>query len=174
MAAEHRPLTAQRAHDVVAAVADPELPVVTIAELGILRDVRLVEEGDGSCVEVDITPTYSGCPALEAIAADVNEALCGAGADVVRVRTVLAPAWSTDLISAAGRRKLAESGIAPPDPHGRSDARGRGPVSLVLSVRCPRCGSPDTREVSRFGPTPCTSLHACASCLEPFEHVKPL
>ena len=162
-----RRLTAQRAYDTAAGVADPEMPVVTIAELGILRDVRLMDEAGTTSVEVDITPTYSGCPALEAIAADVRDVLSEAGADEVRVRTVLAPAWTTDRITAAGRRKLAESGMAPP-------ALRNGPVEVRLTVRCPRCGSPDTREVSRFGPTPCTSLHTCGSCLEPFEHVKPL
>jgi ring-1,2-phenylacetyl-CoA epoxidase subunit PaaD len=163
-------LTAQQAYDVVARVVDPELPVVTIAELGILRDVRM--DTDGTAVEVDITPTYSGCPALEAIEADVEVALRAAGAEDVRVHTVLTPAWSTDLISAEGRRKLAEAGVAPP-PRDRQVPR-EGPVRLALSVRCPRCGSPDTREVTRFGPTPCTSLHTCAACLEPFEHVKRL
>jgi ring-1,2-phenylacetyl-CoA epoxidase subunit PaaD len=167
MAAAPRPLTAQRARDVAAGVLDPELPVLTIDELGILRAVRLVDEDGATAVEVDITPTYSGCPAMEAIQSDVRHALAAAGANVVRVRVLLAPAWSTDRISPAGRRKLADSGMAPPTA---TDA----PVDLRLTVRCPRCGSPDTREVSRFGPTPCTSLHSCRSCHEPFEHVKTL
>jgi ring-1,2-phenylacetyl-CoA epoxidase subunit PaaD len=167
MAADRRPLTAQRARDVAAGVPDPELPVVTIDELGILRDVRLGEGEGTTSVEVDITPTYSGCPALGAIESDVKSALAAAGADVVEVRVVLAPAWSTDRISPAGRRKLAAAGMVPP-------AARNAPVDVRLTVRCPRCGSPDTREVSRFGPTPCTSLHSCRSCLEPFEHVKPL
>lgn len=166
-------LTAERASAVAAGVVDPELPVVTIEELGILRDVRVVDDrAGGPDVEVDITPTYSGCPALDAIRDDITAALREAGAQAVRVRTLLSPAWSTDRISAAGRRKLAEAGIAPPRPGGAS--RGRGPVLVELSVRCPRCGSADTHEVSRFGPTACTALRTCASCLEPFEHMKPL
>jgi ring-1,2-phenylacetyl-CoA epoxidase subunit PaaD len=144
--------------DVVGAVPDPEIPVVTIAELGILRSVSVV---DGRAV-VEITPTYSGCPALEAIADDVARVLAGAGYADAEVRTVLAPAWSTDAITDAGRRKLAAYGIAPPGPT----------VSLTLSVRCPQCGSPDTRESSRFGSTPCKSLWVCRACREPFDHLK--
>lgn len=158
----------EEAYDVAASVVDPELPVLTIAELGILRGVR-VEAG---AVEVDITPTYSGCPALEAIQADVKAALRTAGAREVHVRTVLSPAWTTDLITPAGRRKLADHGIAPPHP--RRDTPDGSPVLVELSVRCPRCGSPDTGEVSRFGPTPCMALRSCRSCREPFEHMKAL
>ncbi len=170
-------LTAEEAYAVVARVPDPELPVLTIAELGILRDVRVLPVATPApAVEVDITPTYSGCPALEAIRSDVKDALRGVGVENVRVRTVLAPAWTTDWITADGRRKLAESGVAPPGPAGapRGPDRSAGPVPLELSVRCPRCGSLGTREVSRFGPTPCTALRTCGSCLEPFEAVKPL
>jgi ring-1,2-phenylacetyl-CoA epoxidase subunit PaaD len=145
--------------DVVAAVPDPELPVVTIAELGILRSVSVV---DGRAT-VEITPTYSGCPALAAIAADVCHALADAGYADAEVRTVLAPAWTTDWITDAGRRKLAGYGIAPPPL-----------VSLTLSVRCPQCGSPDTRESSRFAGTPCKALWVCRACREPFEHMKAL
>ncbi|WP_085944447.1 1,2-phenylacetyl-CoA epoxidase subunit PaaD [Actinopolymorpha alba] len=158
-------LTAEAAYDAAARVVDPELPVLTIAELGILRGVRVDDSG---CVEVDLTPTYSGCPALEAIREDVKDALRVVGAGDVSIRTILAPAWSTDWISAVGQRKLAEAGIAPPHP------RGEGPVSVGISVRCPRCGSPDTQELSRFGPTSCTALRTCAACGEPFEHVKAL
>lgn len=156
------------AYDVAASVVDPELPMLTIADLGILRGVRL----DADVVEVDITPTYSGCPALEAIRADVEAALRTAGAREVRVRTVLHPAWTTDLITPEGRRKLADHGIAPPGPRGEGP-RPR-PVPVELSVRCPRCGSPETGEVSRFGPTPCMALRTCRSCHEPFEHLKAL
>jgi ring-1,2-phenylacetyl-CoA epoxidase subunit PaaD len=162
--------TAADAYAVAATVVDPELPVLTIAELGILRDVRL----EAGSVEVDITPTYTGCPALEAIRADVKAALRTAGAREVHVRTVLSPAWTTDLISPEGRQKLAEHGIAPPSPHGAPRSRGESPVLVELSVRCPRCGSANTRELSRFGPTPCTALLSCRGCGEPFEHVKTL
>ena len=149
---------------VVAAVADPEIPVLTIDDLGMLRDVRV---GEGGGVEVDLTPTYSGCPATEAIVADVERALHEAGHRDVRVRIVLAPAWTTDWMSDEGRRKLAAYGIAPP---GRRAASG--PVALTLTVRCPQCGSPDTREVSRFGSTACKSLRVCNACLEPFDEFK--
>lgn len=142
-------------------VLDPELPVVTISELGILRDVR---ERDG-VVEVTITPTYAGCPAMEAIRADIEAA---ARPDEVVVRTVLSPAWSTDDITESGRRHLAEHGVAPPSP-----VRG-GPVGLELGVRCPRCGSVGTRELSRFSSTACKALYVCGECLEPFDLFKPL
>jgi ring-1,2-phenylacetyl-CoA epoxidase subunit PaaD len=150
------------AYPAVAAVVDPELRVVTIADLGILRDVS---ERDGRVV-VTVTPTYSGCPALAAIESDIREALATAGHPAAEVRTVLSPAWSTDMITETGRAKLAAAGIAPP-PGG-----GAGPVPLALSVRCPRCGSPDTAELSRFGSTACKALWRCRACAEPFEHVK--
>ena len=155
----------------VAAVPDPEIPVLTIADLGILRDVRWAADGRP---EVVLTPTYSGCPATEAIRADVT-----ARADVVypgvRVVVELAPAWTTDWITDAGRRKLAEYGIAPP-AH-RVPGTGRpGPVALQLGRRpaCPRCGSTDTELISQFGSTPCKALRRCLGCAEPFDEFKPL
>jgi ring-1,2-phenylacetyl-CoA epoxidase subunit PaaD len=161
-----------RPYDVAARVVDPELRVVTIAELGILRDVT----ADGSRAEVTITPTYSGCPAMDVIRADVVRALRDAGFDTVEVVTQLRPAWTTDWITESGREKLAAAGIAPP-------GRAR-PVSLGLpglrpadAPACPRCGAagPDgTEELSRFGSTPCKALWRCLSCDEPFEHVKAL
>jgi ring-1,2-phenylacetyl-CoA epoxidase subunit PaaD len=161
------PATPDRAALLAAAraVTDPEIPVLTLGDLGVIRDVRLA--GDGA-VEVDITPTYTGCPATAVIAADVQSALRRAGADQIRVRTVLSPPWTTDWMSEAGQIKLREFGIAPPGPA----ARGAGPVRLTLSARCPRCGSADTREVSRFGSTPCKSLWTCRSCAEPFDSFK--
>ena len=148
------------------AVPDPELPVLTLGDLGVIRDVRVA--GDGA-VEVDLTPTYTGCPATAVIADDVQTALRQAGADRVRVRTVLAPAWTTDWMSETGRRKLREFGIAPPGPAAHA---GGDPVRLTLAARCPRCGSADTREVSRFGSTPCKALWTCRSCAEPFDSFK--
>ena len=142
-------------------VPDPEFPALTIADLGILRDVR---EADGA-VTVTITPTYSGCPAMAQIAADLRRRLTQAGYRDVAVRTELSPAWTTDWITPEGRRKLADAGIAPPRERG-------GPVLVPLAVRCPRCGSLDTRELSRFGGTACKALRQCRACLEPFEHVK--
>ena len=155
----------ERARAVAGAVLDPEVPVLTIADLGVLRGVTI---DDAGAVEVTITPTYSGCPAMDAIRSDVAAALREAGFDAVRVRTVLAPAWTTDWITDAGRRALQEYGIAPP---GRRPAR---PVRLALSVRCPRCGSPNTRELSRFASTACKSLWQCRDCAEPFDHFKTL
>ncbi len=155
------------ARSVVEQVRDPELPVVTIADLGILRDVT----EDAGRVIVTITPTYSGCPAMDAIAADIRRALAGVGVTDVAVQTVLAPAWGTDQITAAGRAKLAASGIAPPTGRGAAAA---GPVRLALAVRCPHCGSPDTSELSHFGSTACKSIWRCGACGEPFDHVKAL
>ena len=151
-------------------VTDPELPALTLADLGVLRDVR-VERGT---VVVEITPTYSGCPAMGVMRADLVLALHEAGFAAVDVRTVLSPAWSTDWISAAGRRKLAAAGIAPP---GRAPVRAAGPVPLSLgptrrTADCPLCGSADTVELSEFGATACKALRRCRSCGEPFEHVK--
>ena len=146
----------------VAAVLDPEIPVVTIDDLGILRDVAV----EGDRVVVTITPTYSGCPAMEAITSDVTSALTAYGVRDVVVERVLAPAWTTDWMSEAGKRKLLEYGIAPPQP--RDDRT----VMVALSLRCPQCGSPDTRELSRFGSTACKALWVCNACREPFDHFK--
>lgn len=150
-----------RAWAVAATVPDPELPVVTIEDLGILRDV--VEHDQGH-VHVQITPTYSGCPAMETIRDEIVAALTEAGFWHVNVEFVLSPPWTTDWMTDECRDKLASYGIAPP-------ALG-GPVPLMLSVRCPRCGSPNTREVSRFGSTACKSLWSCRDCREPFDHFK--
>lgn len=149
-----------------AAVVDPEIRVVTIEELGILREVATDAAGH---VTVTITPTYSGCPAMDVIRADIRAALAAAGHPDAEVVTVLRPAWSTDLISPTGRRKLAAAGIAPPGPAPRP-----GAVPLRLTVRCPRCGSPDTEQLSRFGSTACKSLWRCRSCAEPFDTIKAL
>lgn len=151
---------------VVAGVPDPEIPVIGIEDLGILRDIRVDEAGH---VVVDITPTYSGCPAMDAIRADVLTRLHDHGITDAEVRLVLAPAWTTDWISQAGLDALHKYGIAPPSPTRASDG---GPIALTLSVRCPRCGSADTRETSRFGSTACKSLWTCRNCLEPFDHMK--
>ncbi|MEZ0069753.1 ring-1,2-phenylacetyl-CoA epoxidase subunit PaaD [Streptacidiphilus sp. MAP12-20] len=155
-----------------AAVRDPELPMLTLADLGVLREVRL--DADGGVTAV-LTPTYTGCPALAEMRADVDAALRDAGFADVRVETQLSPPWSTDQITAAGRRKLAEAGIAPP---GSAPVRVEGPVPLTLGptwsavVHCPLCGSPDTEETSRFGATACRALRRCRACREPFEQVK--
>ncbi|WP_307832211.1 1,2-phenylacetyl-CoA epoxidase subunit PaaD [Prauserella cavernicola] len=157
------------AHAVAATVTDPELPMLTLADLGVLREVS---EQDGRVV-VAITPTYSGCPAMDTMRDDLVHALSGAGYAEVEVRTVLRPAWSSDWITDDGRRKLAEAGISPPG----AAPRHTGPVPLTLgpparSVRCPRCGTGDTELLSEFGSTACKALHRCRSCHEPFDHVK--
>jgi ring-1,2-phenylacetyl-CoA epoxidase subunit PaaD len=156
--------TAAHAREVAGTVPDPEIPVLTIEDLGILRDVSVDDSG---AVHVTITPTYSGCPAMDAIRADVTQALHDAGYDEVSVALVLSPAWTTDWMSEQGRRKLEEYGVAPP-----AAREPDSPVPLTLSVRCPQCGSPDTRELSRFGSTACKSLWVCTACREPFDHFK--
>jgi ring-1,2-phenylacetyl-CoA epoxidase subunit PaaD len=155
----------QKVWDLAATVVDPEIPVLTIEDLGILRDVTVTDTG----VTVTITPTYSGCPAMDAIRDDVLSTLRREGVDNVEVRMTLSPAWTTDWMSADGKRKLEEYGIAPPS--GRSHVP-QGPIRLTLATRCPRCGSADTVEVSRFGSTSCKALYECRACLEPFDYFK--
>ena len=163
----------QAARDIAAAVPDPELPMVTLADLGILRGVTVQ---DGHLV-VTITPTYSGCPAIAEIAHDLRHRLGQAGFADVTVRTELAPAWSSDWITAEGRSKLRTAGIAPPGPARRRQAPP-GPVPLTLTatrrepVPCPRCGSADTTQTAAFGATACKALFRCDACREPFEYVK--
>jgi ring-1,2-phenylacetyl-CoA epoxidase subunit PaaD len=149
--------------DLAATVVDPEVPVLTIEDLGVLRRVQF----DGERVTVDITPTYSGCPAVDAIRDDVVSVLNAAGYRDVVVRSVLAPAWTTEWMSAAGRAKLQEYGIAAPVARGTG-----GTISLGLGIRCPHCGSLHTREVSHFGSTSCKALYVCQRCQEPFDYFK--
>ncbi|MFF2135144.1 1,2-phenylacetyl-CoA epoxidase subunit PaaD [Streptomyces sp. NPDC058193] len=154
-------------HRLAGSVPDPELPVLTLDELGVLRGVRV----DGpDKVTVRLTPTYTGCPAIKAMSHDIERVLHDHGVAEVCVVTVLAPAWSTDDISDEGRRKLAEFGIAPPRP----GSGPGGPVPLTLSVRCPHCGSTDTELLSRFSSTACKALRRCVACREPFDHFKEL
>lgn len=160
------------AREIAAAVADPELPMLTLADLGILRDVA-AEDGH---IVVIITPTYSGCPALREIARDLQHRLTQAGFAGATVRTQIAPAWSSEWITPEGRRKLQAAGIAPPRP--AADPASRGPVPLNLAtaprdrVPCPQCGSPDTVQTAAFGATACKALMRCHTCHEPFEYVK--
>ena len=168
--ATFRPASA--AYDAAANTPDPELPMVTVADLGILRDVELSVDG----VTVTITPTYSGCPAMREISADISARLTRAGYEPVTVKTQLAPAWTSDWITAEGHRKLAAAGIAPPAPA----AKRGGPVEITLSfgppggVGCPHCGSVRTRRTAQFSATACKSLYRCDECQEPFEAVKSL
>ncbi|NEB80345.1 phenylacetate-CoA oxygenase subunit PaaJ [Streptomyces sp. SID14478] len=156
-------------------VPDPELPVLSLAELGVLRAVHTVGPGR---VEVELSPTYTGCPAIETMASDIEQVLHERGIPEVTVRTVLAPAWSTDDITPEGRRKLREFGIAPP----RTTRAPSGPITLALGptrhttdpLTCPHCGSPDTELLSRFSSTACKALRRCLSCREPFDHFKEL
>jgi ring-1,2-phenylacetyl-CoA epoxidase subunit PaaD len=154
----------ERAREAAAAVPDPEIPVLTVADLGVLRNVRVAQDG---VLEVEITPTYTGCPAMHAIALDIQAALARAGLGNARVVTVLSPAWTTDWMSEEGRRKLMDYGIAPPAP-----GAGRRALFGVESVTCPRCGSEDTEEIAAFGSTPCKALHRCRTCREPFDYFK--
>ena len=155
--------TRQRAWDAAAEVVDPEIPVLTIADLGVLRDVVL----NGSRVEVTITPTYSGCPAMNMIALEIELALERAGFRDSKVRTVLSPAWTTDWMSEAGRLKLRDYGIAPP-----LASTSRRALFGVERVACPQCGSEDTEVLSEFGSTSCKALWRCRSCREPFDYFK--
>jgi ring-1,2-phenylacetyl-CoA epoxidase subunit PaaD len=154
-----------RASAAAGSVLDPEVPVVTIADLGVLRDVTVDPAGR---VIVTVTPTYSGCPAMDVIRRDVEDAVHAAGFSDVEVRTVLSPPWTTDALTDRGRRALLDYGIAPPQRRTSTS----GPILVSLSVRCPQCDSPDTRELSHFGSTACKSMWACNSCLEPFDHFK--
>ena len=149
--------------ELAATVVDPEVPVLTIEDLGVLRRVAI----EGSAILVEITPTYSGCPAVDAMRDDIVTVLHGAGYEDVVVRSVLSPAWTTDWMSAAGRAKLEEYGIAAPAPRGTGST-----VSLGLGIRCPHCGSMHTRELSRFGSTSCKALYVCQRCQEPFDYFK--
>jgi ring-1,2-phenylacetyl-CoA epoxidase subunit PaaD len=149
---------------VLDAVPDPELPSVTITDLGIVREIR--EERDA--LVVALTPTYSGCPATVAIEDDVTRALHEHGVKNVRIERRLAPAWTTDWITPRGRARLKEHGIAPP-----AGDIGNGIVILNAAIRCAHCGSSNTSEISRFGSTPCKALYRCESCREPFDYVKP-
>lgn len=168
-----------RAWAALEVVPDPEIPVVSIRDLGILRDVALAD--DGTTIEAVITPTYSGCPAMSQIEEDVGRALQAAGLGPWRVRTVLAPAWTTDWITEAGRASLRAYGIAPPGQcaPGPSRPGAAQPLRFVpraaqpVAIACPHCGSRHTQEVSRFASTACKALYRCLDCREPFDYFKP-
>ncbi len=163
----------ERAWAVLAEVPDPEVPALSVCDLGIVRDVR--ECGDA--LEVVLTPTYSGCPATEVIEQSVLDALAAAGLGPARATLQRAPAWTTDWISADGRRKLREYGIAPPGAAAAGEGvpiRIVGRRAAVPAVACPRCGSERTERLSAFGSTACKSLYRCVACREPFEYFKPL
>ena len=136
-------------------VADPEIPVISVVDLGVVRDVVVSEEG----VEVTITPTYSGCPAMSVIAFDIKTALTQKGVEKITLKTQIAPAWTTDWLSEKGRTRLEGYGIAPPQAAG-------------IPKRCPQCKSPNVERISQFGSTPCKAQWRCQSCMEPFDYFK--
>lgn len=152
--------TEEAIYDILQQVADPEIPVISILELGIVRDVRLHNSGH---IDVNITPTYSGCPAMDVIPLLIREAIIDAGYPDVAVYNILSPAWTTDWISAEGRQKLKDFGIAPPDIQ-----KSHAPEH----VECPQCGSKETEVISVFGSTPCKAAYRCTTCLEPFDYFK--
>ena len=151
-------MSRERVYQVLSRVVDPEIPVLTIADIGILRDVAI----EGETVVVTITPTYSGCPAMDLIRDEITAALARAGYEHTEVRTQYSPAWTTDWMTEGAKRRLAEFGIAPPQPA----TQLRGPVM------CPRCRSTETHTVSEFGSTACKALLVCDSCGEPFDYFK--
>lgn len=163
-----------RAWQLLGEVADPEIPALSVLDLGIVRDV--VESADGRGVVVTVTPTYSGCPATEVIQADIRRALASTYHEV-EVRVELSPAWTTDWLTDAGREKLRAFGIAPPAGNvmGATPPAGRALLPLTIDDRpdaCPRCGSAEVERLSAFGSTPCKALWRCGACREPFDYFK--
>jgi ring-1,2-phenylacetyl-CoA epoxidase subunit PaaD len=159
-------LTESRAWEVLGQVPDPEIPVISVTELGIVREIRTAKE----TVTVIVTPTYSGCPATEVIEHAIREALIEAGAPSVRIETRLSPAWTTDWIQPEGAEKLRGYGIVPPAPAGEFHVlRFRPPTPA-----CPRCGERKTERLSEFGSTACKAMYRCPACREPFEYFKPI
>ena len=162
-------VTTSKAWEVLRRVPDPEIPVISVTDLGIVRDVV----ADEDCVEVIVTPTYAGCPATEVIRASIEEALRAAGAVSVQISTRLDPPWTTDWIAPEARKRLRQYGIAPP----HALALDEQPILFAprrLPVECPRCRSDDTERLSQFGATACKALYRCRTCREPFEYFKPL
>ena len=164
------PTRTQTAYDVARTVTDPEMPMLTLEDLGVLRSVEVAADGS---VVVAITPTYSGCPAMATMRDDLVHRLHDAGFDDVRIRVELSPAWSSDWITERGRRALRAHGLSAPGPA----THHPGPVPLTLTptrraISCPRCASDAVELTSEFGPTACKALYRCTSCREPFEHVK--
>ena len=178
VAAQSRP-SLGHAWTALASVADPEIPVVSVIELGIVRGIHW-DADDPAMLVVNVTPTYSGCPATEVIAASIHTALTAAGVARVRIVTSLSPPWTTDWITPEGRRKLREFGIAPPDgtravrKSVAIDVAGISPLRRsAVAISCPRCASKRTALLSQFGSTACKAQYRCLDCLEPFDYFKP-
>jgi ring-1,2-phenylacetyl-CoA epoxidase subunit PaaD len=169
-AAAHADSRVDDAWKVLHTVLDPEVPALSVCDLGIVRDVVAAKDG----LEIVLTPTYSGCPATEVIEQSVIDAVNDAGLGPARVTVQRAPAWTTDWISDDGRRKLSEYGIAPPS--GNAAVSQERPIRLIprQAIECPRCGSKNTERLSAFGSTACKALYRCVACREPFEHFKPI
>lgn len=147
--------------ELLSSVCDPEIPVLTLQDLGVLRDISI----DDGAITITITPTYAGCPAMDAMQADIETTLAEAGYQHVKVKQSLSPAWTSDWMSAAGREKLRAYGIAPPVRHS-------GQPTKRANIQCPQCGSGDTECISEFGSTACKALYRCVDCLEPFDYFK--
>lgn len=161
-------MTSEEVMDWLSVVTDPEVPVLTIQDLGIVRNVVITGEGKDSGVKVFITPTYSGCPAMDVIAMGIRMALASHGVKHIVIENQISPAWTTDWMTEEGKRKLKAYGIAPPN---RKAYQALG-LFEEDNVTCPRCGSGETELVSQFGPTSCKALYKCLGCKEPFEHFK--
>ncbi len=161
-------ITAEHIYEWLSTVTDPEVPVLTILDLGIVRDVQVTEENGQTTATIFITPTYSGCPAMDVISMQIRMVLLSKGISKVNIENQLSPAWTTDWMSEEGKRKLNEYGIAPPY---RKSTNALG-LFEDDNVPCPRCGSDNTELTSQFAATACKSLYKCNSCHEPFEHFK--
>jgi ring-1,2-phenylacetyl-CoA epoxidase subunit PaaD len=162
----HTTIDLKEIWQILEAVTDPEIPVLTVTDLGIIRDVKVNEAGT---LEVVITPTYSGCPAMNMIEVNIRAVLQEAGYDPVTVTTVLSPAWTTDWMTENGKKKLKAYGIAPPEP-GNVDKHAL--FQDDKKVECPRCASRNTQMIAQFGSTACKSMYRCLDCLEPFDYFK--
>lgn len=162
-------ITTEQVYDWLSQVSDPEVPVLNVLDMGIIRGVKLDSDGDLTEVTITITPTYSGCPAMDVISMNIRMALLSRGISKVHIEQQLSPAWTTDWMSEDGKRKLKEYGIAPPQHKVSGSKTG---MFEREEVPCPRCDSKDTELVSQFGPTSCKALYKCNSCKEPFEYFK--
>lgn len=158
-------------------IPDPEIPAISLVDLGIVRDVRWEDRGSKQELVVTVTPTYSGCPAASAIMHAIENEIRARGVKTLRIERRIAPPWTTDWISPKGRKRLEESGIAPPSGHAAAPSPfARPPLAQlegrVVAVPCPRCGSENTTRISEFGSTPCKAQYRCRECLEPFDYFK--